>query len=43
MAKRSKRRKVDFSKNEMAKLSGCKSDKAFDYRMKNLSECYGIN
>lgn len=43
MAKQEKRRSVDFSKKEMTKLSACKSDAAFDYRMKKLAEHYGID
>ncbi|RKI38465.1 hypothetical protein D7V86_19490 [bacterium D16-51] len=43
MAKQEKRRSVDFSKKEMTELSACKSDAAFDYRMKKLAEHYGID
>lgn len=43
MPKLEKRREADFSKKEMIKLSKCSSAQDFDYKMKKLSEYYGID
>ena len=43
MAKKERNRGVDFSRKEMATMSGCASVQTFDYRMRKLQEHYGLN
>lgn len=43
MAKREKRRLMDFTKREMAELSGCANLVSFDNRMKKISDHYGFD